>query len=199
MTIADVTNNAFFARFEASIDRVHRLHPEMPRDAVVRVRLLYHTLRTLFDQLETFFAEQGVSTAAWGVLMMTYAMPEGRVNPSSLSESLGQSRTHMTRVADELVAKGYMARATGADDRRRIDLQLTAEGRRFITRVLPRAWREYKRCLGVFDAAEAQTFERLLRKLLGHLTSGAVAPARSDESALAAPVAKRAASKGRKA
>jgi len=198
VTIAEVTNNAFFARFEAGIDRVHRLHPEMPRDAVVRVRLLYHTLRILFDQLEAFFAEQGVSTAAWGVLMMTYAMPESRVNPSSLSESLGQSRTHMTRVADELVAKGYMARATGADDRRRIDLQLTTEGRRFIARVLPRAWQEYIRCLGVFDTAEAQTLERLLRKLLTHLTSGPVVSAQSGEPAPAAPGVRRGASKGRK-
>jgi len=170
----------------------------MPRDAVVRVRLLYHTLRILFDQLEAFFAEQGVSTAARGVLMMTYAMPESRVNPSSLSESLGQSRTHMTRVADELVAKGYMARATGADDRRRIDLQLTTEGRRFIARVLPRAWHEYIRCLGVFDTAEAQTLERLLRKLLTHLTSGPVVPAQSGEPAPAAPGVRRGASKGRK-
>jgi MarR family transcriptional repressor of emrRAB len=170
VTISDVTREQFFGRFETGVARVQALHPAMPRDPVVRVRLLYHTLRLLSDRLDAFFAEQGVSTVGWGVLMMTYALPE-QVNPSSLSEALGQSRTHMTRATDELVAKGWLQRTVAEDDRRRIDLRITAEGRKFIARVLPQAWAEYARCLDVFSETEARTLERLLRKLLGHLTS----------------------------
>lgn len=197
MTISPVTNDALFSRFESGVERVRALHPTMPRDAVVRVRLLYHTLRMLSDRLEVFFAAQGVSASAWGVLMMTYAVPQAQVNPSSLADSLGQSRTHMTRAADELVSKGYLARTVAADDRRRIDLQLTPEGRRFIARVLPRAWAEYARCLDVFSASEARTLERLLRKLLSHLSRGAVADASNDQTQ--APARRSPARKGRKA
>jgi MarR family transcriptional repressor of emrRAB len=191
VTISDVTNSGFLARFESGIARVHALHPDMPRDAVVRVRLLYHTLRILSEGLETFFSSQGISSVGWSVLMMTYASPGQRVNPSTLSDSLGQSRTHMTRATDELVAKGYLARTVAADDRRRIDLQLTPQGRRFIGQVLPRAWAQYSSCLEVFSDAEARTFERLLRKLLAHLNAGTqgasiAAGARVPEGAAAA-------------
>lgn len=186
MTISAVTTDPFFARFELGIQRVHALHPAMPRDAVVRVRLLYHTLRLLSDRLDQFFASQGVSAVGWGVLMMTYALPEAPVNPSVLSEQLGHSRTHMTRATDELVAKGYLVRAVAEDDRRRIDLRLTPEGRRFIARVLPQAWAEYARCLEVFSDAEARTLERLLRKLLDHLIATRNPTATNDGAEIAA-------------
>ena len=197
MTISDVTTDPFFARFELGIERVHALHPAMPRDAVVRVRLLYHTLRLLSDRLDQFFASQGVSAVGWGVLMMTYALPEAQVNPSVLSEHLGHSRTHMTRATDELVAKGYLVREVAEGDRRRIDLRLTPEGRRFIARALPRAWAEYARCLEIFSDAEARTLERLLRKLLGHLvaTRDPIAANDGADGVAQAPVVR----KGRKA
>jgi hypothetical protein len=51
VTIPHVTTEPFFARFETGVARVQALHPAMPRDPVVRVRLrlLYHTLRLLSD------------------------------------------------------------------------------------------------------------------------------------------------------
>jgi len=161
--------NRVLARFERGVDAIRARHPEMPLARVVRIRLAYHVLRQLVDHLERFFGAQGVSTSAWGMLMMLYSTPEGRVNPSTLSDSLVQSRTHMTRVADELVAKGYVERVASASDRRRIELSLTREGRKFIQRVMPLAWEDYGVCLEIFTASEAETFERLLRKLSGHL------------------------------
>jgi len=161
--------NRVLARFERGVDAIRARHPEMPLARVVRIRLAYHVLRQLVDHLERFFGAQGVSTSAWGMLMMLYSTPEGRVNPSTLSDSLVQSRTHMTRVADELVAKGYVERVASASDRRRIELSLTRDGRKFIQRVMPLAWQDYGVCLEVFTPSEAETFEHLLRKLSGHL------------------------------
>jgi MarR family transcriptional repressor of emrRAB len=161
--------NRVLSRFERGIDAIQARHPEMPRARVVRIRLVYHVLRQLVDHLEHFFGEQGISASAWGMLMMLYSTPEGRVNPSTLSDSLVQSRTHMTRVADELVAKGLVERVPSASDRRRIELSLTREGRRFIQRVMPLAWQDYGACLEILTPSEADVFERLLRKLSSHL------------------------------
>ena len=158
-----------FAAYEDRIDAIRATHPSMPRSTVVRVRLLHNVLRLLADELERFFASHGVSASGWSALMMLYSEPQARANPSLLSAELVQSRTHMTRVADELVGKDLVRREPNASDRRRVDLVLTRRGRAFIERLLPHAWAHYGTLLDAFDATEARTLERLMRKLHGHL------------------------------
>ena len=167
-----------FAAYERRIDAVGAAHPEMPRTTVVRVRLLRHALRLLGDDLEQFFAARGLSASGWSALMMLYSAPESRMNPSALSADLVLSRTHMTRVADELVAKGWVRREPDAQDRRRVDLVLTGPGRTFIRRTVPAAWAHYERLLEVFEPGEARTLERLMRKLISHLPADRAAQSR---------------------
>lgn len=164
---------ATFATYEDRIDAIRAAHPQMPRTTVVRIRLLHNVLRLLADDLEQFFSGHGVSASGWSALMMIYSAPEMRANPSLLSTELLQSRTHMTRIADELVGKGLVKREPNAVDRRRIDLVLTRRGRAFIERLLPPAWAHYGELLDVFDAAEAQKLEHLMRKLHAHLSGAA--------------------------
>jgi MarR family transcriptional repressor of emrRAB len=161
---------ATFAAYEARIDAIRAVHPQMPRTTVVRLRLLHNVLRLLADELEQFFAGHGVSASGWSALMMIYSAPEMRANPSLLSAELVQSRTHMTRIADELVSKRLVRREPNAGDRRRVDLVLTRRGREFIERLLPGAWAHYGELLDVFDVPEAKTLERLMRKLHAHLS-----------------------------
>ncbi len=161
---------ATFAAYEARIDAIRAVHPQMPRTTVVRLRLLHNVLRLLADELEQFFAGHGVSASGWSALMMIYSAPEMRANPSLLSAELVQSRTHMTRIADELVGKRLVRREPNAGDRRRVDLVLTRRGRAFIERLLPGAWVHYGELLEVFDVPEATTLERLMRKLHAHLS-----------------------------
>ena len=171
-----------FAAYEARIDAIRATHPRMPRTTVVRLRLLHNVQRLLADELEHFFSAQGVSASGWSALMMIYSAPEMRANPSLLSADLVQSRTHMTRIADELVSKGLVRREPNSTDRRRVDLVLTRSGRAFIERLLPGAWAHYGELLDVFDAPEARALERLMRKLHGHL-SAAVARRGTQRSA----------------
>lgn len=166
-----------FSAFERRIDAIREAHPAMPRAAVLRVRLMHHVLRLLADDLEQFFGAHGISASAWSALMMIYSSPQARANPSALSADLVQSRTHMTRVADELVAKGLVSREANSADRRRIDLVLSPRGRAFIDRVSPRAWKHYEDVLSAFDAGEARALERLLRKLQPHLAALSGRPA----------------------
>jgi len=166
-----------FEAYEQRIDAIRARHPQMPRTTVVRMRLLYHVLRLLADDLEHFFSRQGVSASGWAALMMLYSSPQARANPSLLSADLVQSRTHMTRIADELTGKGLVRREANLADRRRVDLVLTARGSRFIERTLPKSWRHYEELLGIFDDAEAGTLERLLRRLRERLVGESGTPA----------------------
>jgi DNA-binding MarR family transcriptional regulator len=154
---------------ERGVDTVHARHPEMPRGAVMLGRLAYHAFRMMNDRLESFFARHGLTSSAWTALVIIYASPERAVNPSRVSAALAQSRTHMTRLGDELVEKGLVQRVPDGADRRRVELALSARGERLVLKLLPLAWREYERMLGAFSRRDAATFERLLRRWITHL------------------------------
>lgn len=158
-----------FSHYERCIDTVRIRHPDMPHQAVVLMRLAHHVFRALHERLDVFFAAHELSTSAWAVLMMIYSMPDRAITPSEASAAVVQSRTHMTRVADDLVTAGLIERAHDEVDRRRVVLRLTAQGVERIQRLLPLAWMEYEDALAAFSAEEAAALERLLRRWLAHL------------------------------
>ena len=155
--------------FERRIDRVQAQHPEMPRQAVSLIRLSYHVFRTLSDRLDRFFGTQRLSTSEWAVLMMVYSTPDRSLTPSELSSAVVQSRTHMTRVADDLVEAGLIERVRDLGDRRRVALRLTARGEELIGQLLPAVWSQYQTALAAFSPDQTAELESLLRHWLAHL------------------------------
>ena len=160
-----------FARVEARIAELAACDPRMPAATLVRTRLMLHTLRTFESGLDAFFASQDLSTAGWMTLMMLRYAPEGELNPSWLSESLNQTRTATTRLADDLVERRLVSRRPATDDRRRIALALTARGLALTERLQMRVWQAYADLLGGLDETEQRQFDTLLRKLLAHLSA----------------------------
>jgi MarR family transcriptional regulator, negative regulator of the multidrug operon emrRAB len=168
---------------DRGLDRVRARHPEMPRGAVMLARLGYHVFRLMNDRLETFFDYHGLTSSAWTALMIIYASPGRAVSPSQMSASLAQSRTHMTRVGDELVEKGLAQRVPDSADRRRVQLALSPRGERLVRKLLPLAWREYEGMLSGFSERDAATLERLLRRWITHLEDASPLSARAGKVA----------------
>lgn len=164
--------------FEQRLDRMQAKHPEIPRQAVIVMRLTYHLTRVLQERLDSYFAEHGLSHSAWAVLMMVYSAPEQSLSPSEVSSAVVQSRTHMTRIADELVAAGWIERVRDLADRRRISLRLTPDGRQRIERLLPLTWAEYERAIAGFSSDQLASLEDLLRIWIDLLAM----PPRADET-----------------
>lgn len=55
---------------------------------------------------------------------------EGGMTPSELAKTLGYTRPRMTRILDSLEEKGYVVREPDTQDRRRVFVTCTEEGRR---------------------------------------------------------------------
>lgn len=54
---------------------------------------------------------------------------KGPMNPSVLADTLGYTRPRMTRILDSLVSKGYVERKNDPDDRRKVIVAATDDGR----------------------------------------------------------------------
>lgn len=155
-----------FTYFEQGIDRISRQLPGMPRERVVLNRLFFFVLKQLDDLYNRHLGEFGLNTSSFLALVILMGSEDNRLNPIDLSNALVASRTNVTRLTDELVAAGWVARNPSAEDRRRIDLSLTESGKALILDVLPRMWNLLAQQWAGFSRSESAEFDRLLRKML---------------------------------
>ena len=161
--------NHAFEPFEQGIERVAGKLPGMPQEAVVLTRLLLFTFSCVNDDLNRFLADHGLNTTSALALAMIYGSADNRVNPCELSRTLNSSRTNVTRLTDELERQGWVERNISNEDRRRIDLSLTAAGTDLVRRFLPLQWAHVQSLWEGFEAEERAALERLLRKMLTRL------------------------------
>lgn len=158
-----------FSFFELGIDRISRRLPGMPRDRVVINRLFFFVFKALDDTYNRRLADYGLNSTTFLALAMLYSSEDSPLNPCDLSDALIASRTNVTRLADELVGAGWVARKASTEDRRRVELSLTEAGSALVERVLPAIWDLVREQWSDFSAAEIAEFDRLLRKLLAGL------------------------------
>jgi DNA-binding MarR family transcriptional regulator len=107
--------------------------------------------RCLGDRLTAAVRETGARDArpAFGFVIRAVDAEEPTV--TRLAELLGVSRQAASKLADEMVQRGYLLRAPDPDDRRRTRLRLSAKGRRVRERA----------------AAESSAIEAELRAAVG--------------------------------
>jgi MarR family transcriptional repressor of emrRAB len=165
-----------FSFFEQGIERIARRLPGMPRQRVVLNRLFFFVFKELDERYNQRLADYGLNSTAFLALAMLYSSEEAALNPSDLSDALISSRTNVTRLADELVRAGWVARQPSKDDRRRVELSLTAAGAALVEGVLPVIWDLVRVQWTEFSQAEIVEFDRLLRKLLVGLGRSEKAP-----------------------
>jgi len=161
-------------RIEAGIARLQVLHPGMPVEAARLVRLTDFASRLMFSRLDRFFGRHGLTDTSWLFLMSLYNAPDGVRSPSEIGQVLGQSKPHMTRLSDGLLAKGLIRRANSEEDRRRVVLALTPKGRRTVARLIPQVWEQHKQLTAGLSTSDLRQLATLLTKWLGQLDGSAV-------------------------
>ena len=110
--------------------------------------------------LEPVYAEESVTASQWSTLA---AIDAGlAATCATLAREVGHDKGAMTRLVDQLVARGLIERERDADDRRVVNLSLTEEGRVVTLRVKKKVLDHWNLWLGDWDRAE---IDRLLQGL----------------------------------
>ncbi|HQF70792.1 MAG TPA: MarR family transcriptional regulator [Promineifilum sp.] len=105
----------------------------------------------------------GLTVSQFGVLEALYfrgPMPVGQ-----LAEKILRSSANLTLVVDNLVRRGLVERARRADDRRCVDVSLSAEGRALIAGLMPGHVAGVVDALAALSAEEQLTLAALCRRL----------------------------------
>lgn len=154
-----------FEFYQSRVDRVYELAPGEGKPQVLLSRLFFHSFKTLEQDYNKTLAPFDLNVTTWAALMMLYSADDGEVNPSCISQTMSLSRTNITRVADELVMKGWVSRTPALDDRRKISLKLTLSGVAQVERLLPVMRAHTLSLWSVLDPSEQNSLRKILLKL----------------------------------
>ena len=127
-------------------------------------RLLGQVKLELLDALDRELAPLDI-TAAQYVVLVTLA--EGPVDSASgLCKGVSYDPGAMTRMIDRLERKELVRRVRSPDDRRKINLELTAEGHAVYPRLIESAVNVMNRYLRGFRRNEVEQLEAYLQRIL---------------------------------
>lgn len=119
----------------------------------------------LMHQLSRQVEPYGLSSNGYIALMMLSGSPDLQLNPSELSARIGETRGNMTRICDELVAKGLINRIPDPKDRRRVNLSLSEQGQSLIAEIIPVLTEHNQAIYQVFSTEEKQQMLNLMNRL----------------------------------
>jgi DNA-binding MarR family transcriptional regulator len=108
-------------------------------------------------------AARGVTVAEWVILRELY---DRDLAPSVLAERLGMTRGAISKLADRLVAKGFITRRANADDRRFQTLRLTRQGRAETPKLAALADRNEEEFFACLDRSTRGTIEAAMKEIV---------------------------------
>ena len=124
---------------------------------------LMRAANTVRAGLESDLRTLGLTENQLGVLETLLHL--GPLHQHEIGRKLLVSRANITLIVDQLSEKGWVRRERERHDRRLVRVQLTADGRRWISRVFPQHVKRIVQSLSVLDAREQKELGRICRKL----------------------------------
>jgi DNA-binding MarR family transcriptional regulator len=156
------------------IGRLEKLHPGAGFDSYHVTGRISRIAARLAQREEEIFGRSDLSRGDVGVLAALRVMgPPHRLSPTQLFRGLMLSSAGMTSRVDRLEARGLVRRLRDPNDRRGVLVELTAEGRRLVDRVLQENTRSESELLAGLSGAERARLATTLKKLLTTLESPA--------------------------
>lgn len=140
--------------------------PVVPMNATTLVRLLRIAVIGMGQCFDRVFRNLEMSEHAFHVLCLLMANEGGSASPSDLSELVGATRTHMTRLLDELESLGFIRREADHRDGRRAICTITAKGRQAAQHAADKLAGPLAEAFSGLDAAELIQLDALLRKAI---------------------------------
>jgi len=145
----------------------YRAETFQARSSVGYVLKRAHAL--LLDRVESAVAGSGFTFTQWLVLM--YLRDGLALNAADLCSQIRHDSGALTRLIDQLEARGLLQRERSREDRRAVQLRLTDTGLETVAALIPQVVDNLNWALSEFSRAEVAELNRLLTKLVAHIES----------------------------
>lgn len=151
------------------IERVSGKVDDMPVQEVILARMLMVGGDLITARLTDLLRPHGLSESDFRTLVVLFSSNDGMAHPSELCAFATQKPTNMTRIADGLVAHALATRRHSEADRRRILIQISPAGKRFVKKILPQLFPRVRTLFSVLNKQEKNQLDHILSKLIAHV------------------------------
>lgn len=119
------------------------------------------------DQFHRQLEKSGVSVPFWRVLA---ALSGHRsLSVGKLARMVLYKQPTLTKILDRMIELGLVARMNCETDRRRVDVSITAAGRRLVEGLIAQALAHERQVLASYSPSDAATLKHVLRGLIQRL------------------------------
>lgn len=91
--------------------------------------------------------------------------PDGPKTMKEIAQALGVAVSTPTRIIDRLLEKGFVNRSVGKEDRRKLLIELTPQGKKLVNDINNESLEVTKKMLKGLSPEEIETFTRILLKI----------------------------------
>lgn len=145
--------------------------PDINMDLAFRFVQAIHHFHRVPILMEQYFQKMGLSKARFLVMIQLFVRDEGNgIGISEICQMYDVSSATLTGVADTLEKEGLIRRQHSEQDRRKVNLQLTDAGWRFMRRFLPAHFSNVEKIMAQYSPKEQNLLAELLDKLSSKLT-----------------------------
>ncbi len=152
---AVAANNATLASF-----------PPMSSDQSLGYQIRY-AYRIFVKALADELGPHRITTGQWSALRVLWQ--EDGLSQVELAQRMMVEKASLTAVLKAMAADGLITRVRNAEDRRKVNIYLTASGRRLKSKILPLIGKINKRAMRRLSSADVQQLRRLLARVMINL------------------------------
>lgn len=132
-------------------------------DGFVPYQLAVVASRTSRALAEVYAAESGLSMPEWRI--MAHLMSADAVSVREIHQRTDLDKSKVSRASDRLEAAGLLKKTVNPTDRRLVELQLTADGKALMDRLIPLA-KAFQSQLLDSIGKDAPVFRQVLARLM---------------------------------
>jgi len=158
--------------FDSTARRIARCSTRMadhPQQLVMLNRLAYHIQKRTQDRLNAAMKKHGLTIVSYTALMVLYGSDNEIQRASDLGEACSEKPANLTRICNDLEKQGLIKRRFSLEDRRSVDISLTATGRKCIEKVAPEYWAILQQTYAGISEKDLARQEILLKHQLANL------------------------------
>lgn len=158
LQVKDIPNAEILKKFA---DR----YPQADIRSVITFLNLLRVGSDLSQGLNSYLAEYDLLQGRWWVLLLLMREDSLSSTPSALAEKAGVSRATMTGLLDGLLREKLISRVHAKQDRRQIQIRLTALGQAKLDEVMPGYYQRVNQLMQALTETEAIHLMSLLEKI----------------------------------
>jgi DNA-binding MarR family transcriptional regulator len=157
-------------RADAVVEQWSKERPDLDAGVMAEVGRLLFAARQLEQGIGRTAHKAGLGVPEGDILFTLRRSGEPyRLSPSRLAEWLFVTSGTMTGRLDRLEERSLIRRVPNPEDRRGMDVELTAEGRRLADEMVAAHVENEERLMSGLTRNERRALQKILRKLLAHL------------------------------